>query len=102
MADVQSYQKCLTDYCPLPHYRNWVPTPGGPGWQPGPTEGEGLGMAGFLVALLWLASILIFLWIWDDATRRHGQNIGCLWALAVLALGPIAIIAYFLFGRSEN
>lgn len=59
-------------------------------------------MGGLIVVALWIASILIFLWIWDDATRRHGKNIGCLWALAVLALGPIAIIAYFLFGRSED
>ncbi|MBP2019200.1 hypothetical protein J2Z79_002625 [Symbiobacterium terraclitae] len=59
-------------------------------------------MGAFLVLLLWIASIVLFLWIWSDATDRHGQSIGCLWALAVLALGPIAIIAYFIFGRSND
>lgn len=58
-------------------------------------------MEGLLI-LLWLASIVLFFWIWSDATDRHGKNIGCLWALAVLALGPIAIIAYFIFGRSQD
>lgn len=52
--------------------------------------------------VIWLLSILLFFFIWSDASDRHGKNIGCLWALAVLALGPIAIIAYFIFGRSEN
>lgn len=53
------------------------------------------------VVLLWLASIIGFFWLWSDATGRHGSNIGCLWALAVLALGPIAFFAYLLFGRSD-
>ncbi|MEW8979834.1 MAG: hypothetical protein AB2385_15700 [Symbiobacterium sp.] len=59
-------------------------------------------MGGLLIALIWIASIVLFFWVWGDATDRHGQNIGCLWALAVLALGPIAIIAYLLFGRSND
>lgn len=51
--------------------------------------------------LLWILSIVVFFWLWSDATDRHGKNIGCLWALAVLALGPIAVIAYLLFGRDN-
>lgn len=56
---------------------------------------------GFVI-LLWIISIIAFFWVWGDATDRHGKNIGCLWGLAVIALGPLAIIAYLLFGRSED
>ncbi|MFZ5823362.1 MAG: hypothetical protein ACOY94_03335 [Bacillota bacterium] len=56
---------------------------------------------GFVV-LLWIISIIAFFWVWSDATDRHGKNIGCLWGLAVIALGPLAIIAYLIFGRSED
>jgi len=58
-------------------------------------------MIGLIAFLLWLGSIILFFWIWSDASNRHGGSIGCLWALAVLALGPIAIIAYLLFGRND-
>lgn len=57
---------------------------------------------GLIVLLLWIASILVFFWVWSDASERHGKNIGCLWGLAVLALGPIAIIAYLIVGREET
>lgn len=59
-------------------------------------------MFGLIGLAIWIASIIIFFWIWQDATDRHGKSIGCLWALAVLALGPIAVIAYLLFGRSHD
>lgn len=52
--------------------------------------------------LLWVLSIVAFFWVWNDASFRHGSNIGCLWGLAVLALGPIAILAYLVFGREER
>lgn len=58
-------------------------------------------MGALIALLLWVGSIVLFFWIWSDASNRHGSNIGCLWALAVLALGPIAIIAYLLFGRHD-
>lgn len=59
-------------------------------------------MFGFIVILLWVLSIVVFFWVWQDAAERHGQNIGCLWGLAVLALGPISVIAYLLFGRDDT
>jgi hypothetical protein len=56
---------------------------------------------GLIAVVLWILSIVVFFWIWSDASDRHGSSIGCLWALAVLALGPIAIIAYLIFGRDR-
>lgn len=55
-----------------------------------------------IVFLLWILSIIIMFWVWQDASERHGKNIGCLWGLAVLALGPIAVIAYLIFGRDQS
>lgn len=49
---------------------------------------------GLLVGLLWVASIIGVFWVWSDASQKRGTNIGCLWALVVLALGPIGLIAY--------
>lgn len=55
------------------------------------------GVFGGLVLLIWLASIVAIFWVHSDASQRYPESsIGCLWALMVLALGPIAIIAYFL------
>jgi hypothetical protein len=56
---------------------------------------------GLLFLLLWLGSIIAFLWVWKDASEKRGTNIGCLWALVVLALGPIGFIAY-LFVRNSD
>lgn len=57
---------------------------------------------GLIIVLLWVLSILALFWVWSDASERHGKNIGCLWVLAVLALGPIALIAYLLVGRDNS
>ncbi|BBH23742.1 hypothetical protein Back11_50870 [Paenibacillus baekrokdamisoli] len=51
------------------------------------------------IILLWLASIIGLFWVWSDASEKRGGNIGCLWALVVLILGPIGFIAY-LFVRN--
>jgi hypothetical protein len=63
-------------------------------------EIAGVKLVSFLV-LLWLLSIIGLIWVWKDATEKRGTNIGCLWALVVLALGPIGFIAY-LFVRSSD
>ncbi|MFC5647861.1 hypothetical protein ACFPYJ_01765 [Paenibacillus solisilvae] len=49
-----------------------------------------------IVVLLWLASIIGLFWVWSDASEKRGGNIGCLWALVVLILGPIGFIAYLI------
>jgi hypothetical protein len=54
-----------------------------------------------IVFILWILSILAVFWVWSDASDKRGTNIGCLWALAVLALGPIGFIAY-LFVRNSD
>ncbi len=43
-----------------------------------------------------LVMILAPFWVYSDASRRYEQGIGCLWALIVVALGPLALIAYLL------
>lgn len=54
-----------------------------------------------IVVLLWLLSIVATIWVWMDASDKRGGNIGCLWALVVLLLGPIGFIAY-LFVRNMD
>lgn len=49
-----------------------------------------------IIILIWVVSIIATFWVWSDATDKRGANIGCLWALAVLALGPIGFIAYLI------
>ena len=49
-----------------------------------------------IVALLWIASIIGIFWVYDDASRRKGGEMGCMWALVVLALGPIGFLGYLL------
>jgi hypothetical protein len=55
----------------------------------------------FILILLWVLSIIAFFWVWGDASSKRGGNIGCLWALVVLILGPIGFIAY-LFVRNSD
>ncbi|WP_282941337.1 hypothetical protein [Paenibacillus sp. RC67] len=54
-----------------------------------------------VVILLWILSILATFWVWSDASDKRGANIGCLWALVVLILGPIGFIAY-IFVRNAD
>jgi hypothetical protein len=53
-------------------------------------------MVTILAALCWILSILALFWVYADASRKRGANIGCLWALVVLLLGPIGLIAYLI------
>lgn len=57
-------------------------------------------MEGFII-FLWIVSIIGIFWVYGDASKKRGTNIGCLWALVVLALGPIGFIAY-LFVRNSD
>jgi len=54
-----------------------------------------------IIFFLWIISIIALIWVFSDAKERHGTNIGCLWALAVLALGPIGFIAYLIVRNME-
>jgi len=49
-----------------------------------------------IISLLWILSIIAIFWVWTDASDKKGSNIGCLWALVVLILGPIGFIAYLI------
>ncbi|MDP5272952.1 hypothetical protein [Chengkuizengella axinellae] len=51
--------------------------------------------------VLWFFSIVGLIWLWADATEKRGTNIGCLWALVVLILGPIAFIAYLFVRKAD-
>ncbi len=53
-------------------------------------------MGGIIVLALWVLSWIAVFWVYSDASERYESSIGCLWALVVLALGPIAFIAYLL------
>jgi hypothetical protein len=54
-----------------------------------------------IVILIWVISIGATIWVYQDASDKRGENLGCLWALAILALGPIGFIAY-LFVRNSD
>lgn len=56
----------------------------------------GGGIALIIVAVLWILSIIALFWVFNDAAEKRGTNIGCLWALVVLILGPIGFIAYLI------
>jgi len=49
-----------------------------------------------VVLLLWILSWVAVIWVISDAGQRYENGIGCLWGLVVLALGPIALIAYLI------
>jgi hypothetical protein len=51
--------------------------------------------------ILWVLSFIALFWVWSDASDKRGGNIGCLWALIVLALGPIGLIAYLIVRNSD-
>ena len=55
-------------------------------------------MGAIVVLALWVLSWIAVFWVYSDASERYEyeSSIGCLWALVVLALGPIAFIAYLL------
>jgi len=57
--------------------------------------GEGITLK-TIVVLLWVLSWVAVFWVYSDASQRYESSIGCLWALVVLALGPIALIGYLL------
>ena len=55
---------------------------------------------GFVI-ILWILSIIGLFWVWSDASEKRGSNIGCLWALVVLILGPIGFIAYLIVRNAD-
>ncbi|CAG9620428.1 hypothetical protein [Sutcliffiella rhizosphaerae] len=55
----------------------------------------------FLIPLFYLASYLILFWVFIDAKNKRGMNIGCLWALIVLATGPLGLIAYLIVRNAD-
>ncbi|WP_223702150.1 hypothetical protein [Sutcliffiella deserti] len=58
---------------------------------------SGIGIIiGIFILLIWGLCILATLWVFSDAKDKQGTNIGCLWALVVLAAGPIGFIAYLI------
>ncbi|QFT87614.1 hypothetical protein FIU87_03030 [Bacillus sp. THAF10] len=48
----------------------------------------------FIIPFFYFVSYVILFWVFVDARDKHGTNIGCLWALIVLATGPLGLIAY--------
>ena len=46
--------------------------------------------------IVWLLCLIAFLWVFFDAQKKQGTNIGCIWALVVLILGPIGLLAYLI------
>lgn len=53
------------------------------------------------ILLIWILSIVALFWVWSDASDKRGTNIGCLWALVVLILGPIGLIAYLIVRNAD-
>lgn len=53
-----------------------------------------LSILAFIV--IWVVSIAVLFWVWRDASEKRGGNIGCLWVLVIVALGPIGLIAYLI------
>ena len=55
-----------------------------------------------LTVMLWMATVVLVLWFWSDATLRHGPRTGLFWTLALLLSGPVGLIAYLIYGREEE
>lgn len=55
----------------------------------------------FTLVILWIASIIAIVWVWKDASKKRGRNMGYLWSLIVVALGPIGLLGY-LFARNPD
>ncbi|MDX8360275.1 MULTISPECIES: hypothetical protein [Bacillaceae] len=51
-----------------------------------------------MLAVVWILGSLFVL---VDASYKRGQNLGCLWSLVALTLGPIAVIGYILVRNTE-
>jgi|GEM_PF-6097003 len=57
---------------------------------------------GPLLLILWIGSVIAG---WILAADRHGNGIGCLWAVILFILGPLAPIAlllYWIFGKDSD
>lgn len=58
-----------------------------------------------------MGPILFILWIvaviagWVIAADRHGNGIGCLWAVILFILGPLApvvVLLYYFLGKDDR
>lgn len=54
-----------------------------------------------VAVLYWIGVLVFVLWLWSDATIRHGAAGGLLWTLVLVVGGPVGLIAYLLYGRQE-
>jgi hypothetical protein len=55
------------------------------------------------IIFLWITiGIVALIWVFSDATERYGDHLGCIWTLLVIALGPLAIIAYLIIRNFEE
>lgn len=57
---------------------------------------------GGIFFLLWIASVIGG---WVLAANRHGNGIGCLWAVLLFILGPLApfvLLLYWLLGNDKE
>lgn len=55
-----------------------------------------------IAMIIWIFTGVLVLWVWSDATIRHGPARGLLWTGALLLSGPIGLIAYLTYGRRED
>ncbi|CAB3389855.1 MULTISPECIES: hypothetical protein [Kyrpidia] len=55
----------------------------------------------WVVFASWIIGFLAMWWVFADASKRRGRNLGCLWSLIVLILGPLGLVAY-LFVRGSD
>ncbi|HEX7056543.1 MAG TPA: hypothetical protein VF260_05025 [Bacilli bacterium] len=56
---------------------------------------------GLFMLLWWLITIIALFWVYSDASRKKGANIGCLWTLVVFILGPLGFIAYLIVRNAD-
>lgn len=57
---------------------------------------------GPLFLILWIVSVIAG---WIIASDRHGNGIGCLWAVMLFILGPLSpiiVLLYYFLGKDER
>lgn len=57
---------------------------------------------GLLLGILWIGSVIAG---WILGSERQGNGAGCLWAVVLFLLGPLAFIVvllYYFLGRDED
>ena len=64
----------------------------------------GFGVFGCVMALIWLALVVFWIWMIVDAATRTfpGENEKIIWILVVVLLGPLGAAIYFFVGRPKG